>query len=62
MIEPRIVCTASDIGEERAGIPGIEITPGGRVFVVCFPEGSASRIRGTARLGRVRIAAPARNG
>ena len=39
MNEPRVVCTASDIGETWAGIPGIEVTPNGRVFVVWFSGG-----------------------
>ncbi len=35
----QIVTTAADIGERWAGIPGIERTPGGRLFVVWFSGG-----------------------
>ena len=36
MSTPRIVCTAAHIGQMWAGIPGIEVTPGGRLYVSCF--------------------------
>jgi len=35
----QIVTTASRIGEQWAGIPGVEVTPGGRLFVVWYSGG-----------------------
>ena len=40
MHRPKIVTSASAIGEAWAGIPGVEITPGGRLCVVFFSGGS----------------------
>ena len=39
MNAPRIVCTSAAIGERWAGIPGVEVTPSGRLFVVWFAGG-----------------------
>ena len=35
-----IVMTAHGLGQQWAGIPGIEVTPRGRLFVVCFSGGA----------------------
>ncbi len=35
-----IVLTANTLGQVWAGIPGIEVTPAGRLFVVCFSGGA----------------------
>ena len=39
MIRQRLVTSAARIGQKWAGIPGIEVTPGGRLFVVWFSGG-----------------------
>ena len=38
-LTPRIVCTAADIDQKWAGIPGIELTPGGRLYIVFYSGG-----------------------
>jgi predicted neuraminidase len=35
----RIVTSAAALGQKWAGIPGVEVTPAGRVYVVCFSGG-----------------------
>ncbi len=36
---PRLVCNAARIGQQWAGIPGVEVTPGGRLYVAFFSGG-----------------------
>jgi len=39
MNTPKVILTAAQLGQQWAGIPGIELTPGGRLFVSCFSGG-----------------------
>jgi predicted neuraminidase len=39
MNHPRIVITAAKLGQKWAGIPGVEVTPAGRVYIVWFSGG-----------------------
>lgn len=39
MNTPQVVLTVSTLGQNWAGIPGIEVTPGGRLYVSCFSGG-----------------------
>ncbi len=39
MNRPQVVLNARALGQSWAGIPGIEVTPGGRLYVSCFSGG-----------------------